>query len=62
MPEAKLHIVGYFELHSLPRYNVSRKSTIAIMAGKFEPKTPVQLNPPKDDLISVERLSECNGA
>jgi len=31
------------------------------MAGKFEPKTPVQLNPPKEDLISAERLAQCNG-
>jgi hypothetical protein len=32
-----------------------------VMAGKFEPKTPVQLNPPKDDLISPEYLAKCNG-
>ena len=28
---------------------------------KFEPKKPVQLNPPKDDPISLEYLSKCNG-
>jgi membrane-associated progesterone receptor component len=28
---------------------------------KFEPKTPVQLDPPKDDPISVEYLSKCDG-
>ncbi|EPE27571.1 Cytochrome b5-like heme/steroid binding protein [Glarea lozoyensis ATCC 20868] len=31
------------------------------MAGKFEPKTPVDLAPPKDDPISTEFLSKCNG-
>lgn len=31
------------------------------MTGKFEPKTPVQLNPPKDDPISKEYLAKCNG-
>ncbi|KAF7954296.1 hypothetical protein EAE96_005425 [Botrytis aclada] len=31
------------------------------MAGKFEPKTPVTLNPPKYDPIPVEELAKCNG-
>ena len=31
------------------------------MGGRFEPKVPVQLNPPKDDPISVEELSKANG-
>ncbi|OBT55126.1 hypothetical protein VE04_04337 [Pseudogymnoascus sp. 24MN13] len=31
------------------------------MSGKFEPKEPVNLNPPKDDPITVEHLSKCNG-
>lgn len=31
------------------------------MAGKFEPKEPVKLNPPKDDPITLEELSKCNG-
>lgn len=31
------------------------------MSGKFEPKTPVQLAPPKDDIISLEELSKANG-
>ncbi|KAK1771182.1 cytochrome b5-like heme/steroid binding domain-containing protein [Phialemonium atrogriseum] len=31
------------------------------MAGKFEPKVAVQLNPPKDDPISVEELAKCDG-
>ncbi|OBT71385.1 hypothetical protein VF21_09491 [Pseudogymnoascus sp. 05NY08] len=31
------------------------------MSGKFEPKEPVTLNPPKDDPITVEHLSKCNG-
>lgn len=32
------------------------------MSGKFEPKTPVQLNPPKDDPISTEELAKADGA
>jgi hypothetical protein len=31
------------------------------MAGKFEPKVPVQLDPPKDDPISVEALAQADG-
>ncbi|KAI8950648.1 cytochrome b5 [Xylaria longipes] len=30
------------------------------MAGKFEPKVPVNLNPPKDDPITLEELSQAN--
>lgn len=29
--------------------------------GKFEPKNPVQLDPPKDDPISLEHLAKCDG-
>lgn len=29
--------------------------------GRFEPKVPVNLNPAKDDPISVDYLSKCNG-
>lgn len=32
-----------------------------IMTGKFEPKLPVALAPPKSDPISVEALSTANG-
>lgn len=28
---------------------------------RFEPKVPVQLDPPKHDPISVEELSKCDG-
>jgi membrane-associated progesterone receptor component len=31
------------------------------MSGKFEPKVPVQLNPPKDDPISLDELAKANG-
>ena len=31
------------------------------MAGKFEPKVPVNLDPPKDDIISKEELAKANG-
>lgn len=27
----------------------------------FEPKTKVELDPPKDDIISVDYLSKCDG-
>lgn len=29
--------------------------------GRFEPKTPVNLDPPKDDPISLDYLEKCNG-
>jgi hypothetical protein len=31
------------------------------MAGKFEPKVAVNLDPPKDDIISKEELARANG-
>ncbi|CCE28204.1 uncharacterized protein CPUR_01678 [Claviceps purpurea 20.1] len=31
------------------------------MASRFEPKVPVQLNPPKDDPISKDELAKANG-
>jgi hypothetical protein len=31
------------------------------MAGKFEPKVPVDLNPPKEDPISLEELAKADG-
>ncbi|CAH0053201.1 unnamed protein product [Clonostachys solani] len=31
------------------------------MSGKFEPKAPVNLDPPKDDPISLEELAKANG-
>jgi len=31
------------------------------MAGRFEPKEPVTLNPPKDDPITLDDLSKANG-
>jgi hypothetical protein len=40
---------------------------LRIMSGhveepkRFEPKKPVQLDPPKDDPISLEYLSKCDG-
>ncbi|GAW21468.1 hypothetical protein ANO14919_109870 [Xylariales sp. No.14919] len=30
--------------------------------GKFEPKVPVNLDPPKDDPITLEELAKANGA
>jgi hypothetical protein len=31
------------------------------MSGKFEPKVPVNLDPPKDDPISPEELAAADG-
>ncbi|KAI0406410.1 cytochrome b5 [Xylaria palmicola] len=31
------------------------------MAGTFEPKVPVNLEPPKDDPITLEELAQANG-
>lgn len=31
------------------------------MAGKFEPKTPVQLDPPKNDGLTMADVSKCDG-
>ena len=28
---------------------------------RFAPKEPVQLAPPKDDIITLEHLAKCNG-
>ncbi|KAI9376505.1 cytochrome b5-like heme/steroid binding domain-containing protein [Aspergillus egyptiacus] len=30
-------------------------------SGRFAPKVPIQLAPPKDDLITVEELAKCDG-
>ena len=52
----------------LPSYCDSQENTTIIMSesttekkGKFEPKNPVKLDPPKDDAISVEQLAKCDG-
>ncbi len=31
------------------------------MSSKFAPKTPVQLNPPKDDIIPLAELAKADG-
>ncbi|GAP89561.1 putative progesterone binding protein [Rosellinia necatrix] len=31
------------------------------MAGKFEPKVPVNLDPPRDDPITLEELAQADG-
>lgn len=36
-------------------------STLLTMSGKFEPKVPVNLDPPKDDPISQEELAAADG-
>lgn len=35
--------------------------TDSIMAGKFQPKIPVNLDPPKEDPISAEQLARADG-
>ncbi len=37
------------------------KPRVSKMAGRFEPKTKVDLDPPKDDPISIEDLAKANG-
>ena len=47
-----------YEAHLLKHtQNMSTESS----SGKFAPKQAVQLNPPKDDPISVEYLAKCDG-
>ena len=41
--------------------NQLQSSDYIKMAGKFEPKTPVQLDPPKDDPISAADLAQADG-
>ena len=42
-------------------FTLKASSILIETMGKFEPKTPVTLNPPKDDPISVEDLAKCDG-
>lgn len=39
----------------------TRFKAIVIMSGKFELKQKVELDPPKDDPISLDYLSKCDG-
>lgn len=48
------------ELFCLSPHSSGEKS-IEKMSGKFAPKVPVQLDPPKDDPISLEDLAKANG-
>ncbi len=43
------------------RNNLSSLRNLSDMTGKFEPKVPVNLDPPKDDPISLSELSKANG-
>ena len=47
---------------------IPKKNTTIIMSesatekkGKFEPKNPVKLDPPKDDPIAADQLAKCDG-
>ena len=42
-------------------FRLSRSEATLIMSGKFEPKQKVELDPPKDDPISLDYLSKCDG-
>ncbi|KAI6893957.1 hypothetical protein KC318_g15102 [Hortaea werneckii] len=44
----------------LYRHNLAPKQLIEVSMS-FEPKHKVELDPPKDDIISVEYLSKCDG-
>lgn len=48
------------ELFCLAPHSSGEKSTEK-MSGRFAPKVPVQLDPPKDDPISLEDLAKANG-
>ena len=55
---------GFFHLILEQTHDFLSSSTtnkVSIMAGKFEPKVPVNLNPPKDDPISPEELAKATG-
>jgi len=43
-------------------HSVHQTQPTVTMTGKFEPKEPVQLAPPKDDPISLEELAQATGA
>ncbi|KAI7159717.1 hypothetical protein KC349_g3991 [Hortaea werneckii] len=45
----------------LYRHNLASKQFIKVSMS-FEPKHKVELDPPKDDIISAEYLSKCDGA
>lgn len=48
-----------------PNFNTivhdTHKMTDTTQKGRFEPKEPVQLAPPKDDPITLEYLAKCDG-
>lgn len=54
-----IHSINHKHSHKPTPSKMSTETTSA--SGKFAPKTPVQLNPPKDDPISLEQLSKCDG-
>lgn len=45
--------------HPTKTTNIRIKQAIKKMS--FEPKTKVELDPPKDDIISLDYLSKCDG-
>lgn len=51
------------QLHSTKTLNAEQElnSFTVTMSGKFEPKTPVNLAPPKDDPISPADLAKADG-
>jgi hypothetical protein len=44
-----------------PAFKMTEQASDEPKKGRFEPKVPVQLDPPKDDLITLEYLSKCDG-
>lgn len=44
-----------------PTYFVPSSTRAATMTGKFEPKVPVNLDPPRDDPISPAELAKATG-
>lgn len=55
------HLISHLP-RSTPEQQFKVPIKIAIkMSGKFEPKHKVDLDPPKDDPISLDYLSKCDG-
>jgi hypothetical protein len=63
----RLHVLGHqtdTKCSSIPNEHIQKipRSEVTLnMSGKFEPKQKVELDPPKDDPISLDYLSKCDG-
>merc|ERR1712183_691881 len=54
--------MGHTVTRTQPKKKSTRKETPkTTIKMSFEPKTKIELDPPKDDIISLEYLSKCDG-